>query len=93
MRPDSSALCPHELSPEGCATCRTKSPLTRVWVSGNGPVYHRSHRCQGLDEGKAIAESKGFRLAEVVPMTLGRAADRGYVPCLVCRPPNDFIEA
>jgi len=78
--------CRHASLPGQCGLCGTPQTLTQVWRSGKRQVYHCEPECEGLAEGKGIAERKGFQLASVEPMTLGKAIATGLVPCLVCWP-------
>ena len=81
--------CRHDFLTRECGLCQIRAPATRVWVSGTRSIYHRTETCSALREGKGIAERKGYNLADVIPMTLARAIDRGCVPCLVCGPPTE----
>lgn len=83
-----SDRCRHGSLPGQCGLCQIKDSHFEVWVSGQRKIYHRDPGCEGLAEGKAIANRKGFALAEVRQMTLGKAVGLNLVPCLVCEPPE-----
>lgn len=77
--------CIHEMEVDQCAHC--KSPPTginkMVYVTLGGQVFHNDSNCEYLASGQNWAESKGYNLHPINPVSWGTAmATRGA--CELC---------
>lgn len=77
--------CKHDFPTDQCAECRQSDRLPRhVVVTSAGSVFHKRRDCRALEDGQALARSRGFDPADAKTVPLTDALAGGLGECLVC---------
>lgn len=74
-------LCKHGLSYHACTHCQHE---TKVYMTGEGSVYHSRRDCSSLRSGQRFASDQGSDTTEVSTAILADAAADGRRACKSC---------